>query len=63
MVPVWELQSSAWEGVQDLEGEILMGILSRVGRKVQSKRRDSEGSEMLIGSRGLCEERQRFKRI
>lgn len=54
MVPVWELQSSAWEGVQDLEGEILVGILSRVGRKAQSKRRDSEGSEMLIGSRGVC---------
>lgn len=49
MVPVWELQSSAQEGVQDLEGDILVGILSTDGRKAQSKRRDSKGSEMLIG--------------
>lgn len=63
MVPVWELQSSAQEGVQDLGGQILVGILSRVGRKVQSKRRDSEDSEMLVGSRELCRERQRFQCI
>lgn len=59
MVPGWELQSSAQEGVQDLEGEILVGILSRDGRKVQSKRRDSD-SEMLIGLCGLCGKRQSF---
>lgn len=51
---VAELSMGGLGCVQDLDGDILVGIQS----KVQSERRNSEDSEMLIGSHGLCRERQ-----